>query len=147
MYWRKLQRDSQFCSLPHHETIGEATFGGDFRGSLVAPSLQQAREKYRPITDVEPALEQRRRVMSDAGVFLGAGTVDSVTGDSLVLYLDREPGRPIRTGWLALDSTASTELMNYLRATGTWTASDAQVQAKSAGLVHLIAGSPEYQLI
>ena len=32
-------------------------------------------------------------------------------------------------------------------ATGPWTGSDAQVQSKGAGLVHLIAGSPEYQLI
>jgi hypothetical protein len=36
--------------------------------------------------------------------------------------------------------------MNYLTATGAWTGSTAQLQAKSAGLVHLIAGSPEYQL-
>jgi uncharacterized protein (DUF1800 family) len=45
------------------------------------------------------------------------------------------------------DSAVSAELLNYLRATGTWTGSDAQVQLKSAGLVHLIAGSPEYQLV
>jgi uncharacterized protein (DUF1800 family) len=45
------------------------------------------------------------------------------------------------------DSSASTELMTYLRATGAWTGTDAQLQAKSAGLVHLIAGSPEYQLV
>ena len=35
----------------------------------------------------------------------------------------------------------------YLRATGAWTGSDAQLQAKAPGLVHLIAGSPEYQLV
>jgi uncharacterized protein (DUF1800 family) len=46
-----------------------------------------------------------------------------------------------------MDSSASTELMSYLRATGAWTGTDAQVQTKSAGLVHLIAGSPEYQLV
>ena len=45
------------------------------------------------------------------------------------------------------DSSVTTELMNYLRATGAWTASVAQLQSKSAGLVHLIAGSPEYQLV
>src|SRR5439155_7914139 len=39
-----------------------------------------------------------------------------------------------------------TELMTYLTATGAWTGSDAQLQAKATGLVHLIAGSPEYQL-
>ena len=31
--------------------------------------------------------------------------------------------------------------------TGAWTGSATQVQNKSAGLVHLIAGSPEYQLV
>jgi uncharacterized protein (DUF1800 family) len=45
------------------------------------------------------------------------------------------------------DGSTSAELLNYLRATGAWTGSDTQVQSKSAGLVHLIAGSPEYQLV
>src|SRR6266508_1334587 len=45
------------------------------------------------------------------------------------------------------DSGTSAELMTYLRATGTWTATDAQIQAKAAGIAHLIAGSPEYQLV
>ena len=39
------------------------------------------------------------------------------------------------------------ELLSYLRATGAWTRSDAQIQSKAVGLVHLIGGSPEYQLI
>src|SRR5437762_2864550 len=37
------------------------------------------------------------------------------------------------------------DLLAYLRATGAWTGSDAQVQQKAAGLVHLVAGLPEYQ--
>jgi uncharacterized protein (DUF1800 family) len=45
-----------------------------------------------------------------------------------------------------MDSSVNGELLAYLRATGAWTGSDAQVQAKSAGLVHLIGGSAEYQL-
>jgi uncharacterized protein (DUF1800 family) len=45
-----------------------------------------------------------------------------------------------------LDTSVTTELSNYLHATGAWTGSDAQLQAKTPGLVHLIAGSPEYQL-
>ena len=45
------------------------------------------------------------------------------------------------------DSSTTAELMNYLRATGTWTGSDVQLQAKAPGLVHLIAGSPEYQFV
>jgi uncharacterized protein (DUF1800 family) len=46
-----------------------------------------------------------------------------------------------------LDSNVTAELSNYLHATGAWTASDAQLQQKSSGVVHLIAGSPEYQLV
>ena len=46
-----------------------------------------------------------------------------------------------------LDSSVRAELSSYLRATGAWTGSDAQLQAKSAGLVHLIAGLPEYQFV
>jgi uncharacterized protein (DUF1800 family) len=45
-----------------------------------------------------------------------------------------------------LDGGVTAELSNYLHATGAWTGSDAQLQAKAPGLVHLIAGSPEYQL-
>ena len=46
-----------------------------------------------------------------------------------------------------MDSSVTAELLNYLTATGTWTGSDAQLQVKVPGLVHLVAGSSEYQLI
>ena len=46
-----------------------------------------------------------------------------------------------------LDSTVASELTNYLRATGAWTGNDAQLQTKAPGLVHLIAGLPEYQFV
>jgi uncharacterized protein (DUF1800 family) len=46
-----------------------------------------------------------------------------------------------------IDSSTRGEYLSYLRSTGAWTGSDAQLQSKAAGLVHLIAGSPEYQLI
>ena len=46
-----------------------------------------------------------------------------------------------------ISSSNRAELANYLVATGAWTGTDAQLQAKVPGLVHLIAGSPEYQLI
>ena len=46
-----------------------------------------------------------------------------------------------------LDGNVMTELSNYLHANGAWTGSDTQLQAKAAGLVHLIAGLPEYQLV
>jgi len=47
----------------------------------------------------------------------------------------------------ALDATVTSELSNYLRATGAWTGSTVQIQNKVAGLVHLVAGSPEYQFV
>ena len=46
-----------------------------------------------------------------------------------------------------LDSSVTIALSDYLHANGAWTGSDAQLQAKAPGLVHLIAGSPEYQLV
>ena len=46
-----------------------------------------------------------------------------------------------------LDSSVTAELATYLHATGGWTGADAQLQAKAPGIVHLIAGSPEYQLV
>ena len=46
-----------------------------------------------------------------------------------------------------MGSAVINELTGYLRATGAWTGSDTQLQAKAPGLVHLIAGSAEYQLV
>jgi uncharacterized protein (DUF1800 family) len=46
-----------------------------------------------------------------------------------------------------LDASVTTALSDYLHANGAWTGSDAQLQAKSPGIVHLMAGSPEYQLV
>ena len=45
------------------------------------------------------------------------------------------------------DSSVSAELNNYLHSNGAWTGTDAQLQAKASGLVHLMVGSPEYQLV
>jgi uncharacterized protein (DUF1800 family) len=45
------------------------------------------------------------------------------------------------------DASVTTELSNYLHANGAWTGTDTQLQAKASGLVHLMAGSPEYQLV
>ena len=46
-----------------------------------------------------------------------------------------------------LDRAVTNDLSDYLRATGAWTASTTQVQNKTAGLVHLVAGTPEYQFV
>ena len=62
------------------------------------------------------------------------------TPDSLLAYiLDAVQTAPF-------DSSAIAEFGNYLRSTGAWTGSDAQLQAKVSGLMHLVAGSSEYQL-
>jgi uncharacterized protein (DUF1800 family) len=49
-------------------------------------------------------------------------------------------------GAALIDTSVTTELRSYLTSTGAWTGSDAQLQAKVPGLVHLVTGSPEYQL-
>jgi uncharacterized protein (DUF1800 family) len=45
------------------------------------------------------------------------------------------------------DPEITNALLGYLRATGPWTASAAQLQAKVPGLIHLVAGTPEYQFV
>jgi uncharacterized protein (DUF1800 family) len=46
-----------------------------------------------------------------------------------------------------LDPQVTTALDDYLQAGAAWTGSDAQLLVKSAGLVHLLLGSGEYQLV
>ena len=46
-----------------------------------------------------------------------------------------------------LSPGVTTELLDYLRATGPWTGSQTQIQNKVAGVVHLVAGTPEYQFV
>jgi uncharacterized protein (DUF1800 family) len=48
---------------------------------------------------------------------------------------------------LPLEAPIRGELLNYVQATGPWTGSRAQLQAKVAGLMHLVAATPEYQFI
>src|SRR5471030_115954 len=67
----------------------------------------------------------------------GAGT----TPEAMLAYFTNE----LATAPLA--SGVSTEFSTYLHTNGAWTGSDAQLQAKASGLVHLMAGCPEYQLV
>jgi hypothetical protein len=46
-----------------------------------------------------------------------------------------------------LSSENYNALASYVRAGSTWTGSDAQLLAKSAGLFHLLVGSGEYQFV
>jgi len=47
----------------------------------------------------------------------------------------------------AYDNEVTNALLGYLRSTGVWTGSTTQLQAKVPGLVHLVAGTPEYQFV
>jgi uncharacterized protein (DUF1800 family) len=63
----------------------------------------------------------------------------AATPDALLSFITTQ----LASAPLGLNVTG--ELSAYLRATGAWTGNDAQLQQKTAGLVHLVAGSPEYQ--
>ena len=58
----------------------------------------------------------------------------------LSFYLDRVTPAPF-------ESTAYEALLAYLRGSSQWTGSDAQLRVKAPGLLHLIVGSSEYQLV
>jgi uncharacterized protein (DUF1800 family) len=66
---------------------------------------------------------------------------NSSSPDAMLSFFDDQLMTP------SMGAAVRAELTSYLRATGTWTGSDAQLQAKAPGLVHLIAGSAEYQLV
>ena len=61
--------------------------------------------------------------------------------------IDQEKARKSGVASTPFDTSVTNVFGDYLRATGAWTGSDAQLQSKAPGLVHLIAGSPEYQFI
>ncbi len=71
-----------------------------------------------------------------------AGITSSANGAqtllSVVLGLPQTP---------PYDAAVANELLTYLRSTGVWTGSTAQLQSKVPGIVHLVIGSPEYQLV
>ena len=46
-----------------------------------------------------------------------------------------------------LPSDEYNALVDYARAGGAWTGSDAQLATKASGLAHLIVGSGEYQVV
>jgi hypothetical protein len=65
----------------------------------------------------------------------------SQTAEGMLAYfMDQLDTAPLSSGVV-------NELTGYLHATGAWTGSDAQLQAKAPGLVHLLAGLPEYQFV
>ena len=82
------------------------------------------------------ALAANQKFNLAAGAKGNAGTPEALL--SFVLDALKTP---------SLDSSVSTALGAYLLATGAWTGSTAQLQAKVPGLVHLVAGTPEYQFV
>jgi uncharacterized protein (DUF1800 family) len=70
-----------------------------------------------------------------------AATGNGATPEALVsFYLDRMSPAPF-------EQNAYASLLNYLRSGPAWTGSAAQLRVKAPGLIHLIGGSSEYQLI
>ena len=80
------------------------------------------------------AANQRFNLARDAGAF--RGSADKV----MAHFMSRFTPAPF-------DNQPYDELMSYLNAGGSWTGSDAQVNARAAGLTRLIIGSAEYQLV
>ena len=70
------------------------------------------------------------------GITSGVNGAEALLG--IVLGLSQTP---------PFDPALANELLTYLRSTGAWTGSTSQLQSKVAGLVHLVIGSPEYQLV
>jgi uncharacterized protein (DUF1800 family) len=80
------------------------------------------------------AANQRFNLARDAGAFRSSP-------DRVISYfMSRFTPAPF-------DSQPHAELRAYLNAGGSWTGSDAQVNARAAGLVRLIVGSSEYQFV
>ena len=80
------------------------------------------------------ASNQKFNLGRDAGVY--RGTPERVLG----YFLSRmTPAR--------LDSSQYNELLDYLRADGAWTGTEAELNTKASGLARLIIGSGEYQFV
>ena len=75
-----------------------------------------------------------------AGIAAAAAGKGPTPEALLSFYLDRVTPAPF-------ESTAYEALLAYLRGSSQWTGSDAQLRVKAPGLLHLIVGSSEYQLV
>ena len=77
----------------------------------------------------------------DGGAIATDATGQGATPEALLsFYLDRLSPAPF-------ESQPYTTLLDYLRSGGTWSGSATQLRVKAPGLIHLIVGSSEYQLI
>ena len=81
-------------------------------------------------------LAQNQRIALASAAAGSAQTPDAL----LSFFLERLSLQP-------LDALVRSALIDYVSAGEIWTGSAPQVTAKSAGLVHLLAGSSEYQFI
>jgi hypothetical protein len=80
------------------------------------------------------AANQRFNLARDAGAF--RASAEKV----MDYYLTRFTPAPF-------DGQPRAELLSYLNGEGSWTGSDAEVNARAPGLARLIVGSSEYQLV
>lgn len=63
------------------------------------------------------------------------------TPETLVAWASSQLSLPV------LPAPLTASLLDYVRAGGTWTGSDAQLLTKAGGVFHLLAGSGEYQFV
>ena len=85
------------------------------------------------------AANQRLKLVPN-GTAVGNPSIGRTPEALLSYVLDRLTPAPFESG-------VRPELLGYLRSSGVFPASDGQLQAKVPGLIHLITGSPEYQLV
>jgi uncharacterized protein (DUF1800 family) len=70
-----------------------------------------------------------------------AARTDAGTPEALLTFVLEALKTPVH------DPVVTGAFSDYLRATGAWTGSAAQLQQKVPGLVHLVASTPEYQFV
>ena len=136
---------------------------GDYSPSLASRTSARLREPIRP----PRGQTQREKILvveDDQAVAAGIaatldGTLDVHTcGSAEEGGSDDAKGKgktpnALRSYYLDRLSPASygnaayNDLLGYLSASGAWTGSDSQITIKAPGLVHLIAGSSEYQFV
>jgi uncharacterized protein (DUF1800 family) len=73
---------------------------------------------------------------------VGISTAHAKSPEQLLAYLMNDRLTP-----QAFSRPVYDELLAYLKSGSAWTASDAQLSSKAAGVVHLMLGTPQYQFV
>jgi len=137
-------------------TLTEVGYQGFSVNSALTPLLNMGQQLFEP-PDVN-GWEVGPGWFSTGGMLARMNFASLVATNQRVAL--REAARPSRNsaeelvqycyGRLTLPSPTSDAygtLVNYVKSGGTWTGSDAQLLAKTAGVFHLITGSAEYQFV